>query len=406
MAQTLILSFEVFRGSEFILREQFTAEGATIGKGAAATIRIEDEALADLQALIKLNDDGTVQLLDLIGEGLKVNGAKVVNAPLNDGDTIEIGEIKIVVSIGKEDSASNDEPTPLASQDENAPLVAQDPPNPGSYRTPEDVEGRSPTVAPKQGDVAGVDWPPEEQEELRRYGLQGIGVVLLAFLAGLAFFGAQAVIGSFSRDGKAALELPALTTDGDEHTDEAPPAVKMAKAKTKVRTKAKTKVRTKAKAKVKVEASAPTPPPPPDPEDLPSSLSNHRELSGSGNGHSFHVWYAADLHHGEHGLPVRVALKDDDDGEWVGLESVTAKFEWYKKHAIVDRPRAEHLNGAIFADFTAEVRNEGKYHCDFKLETQDGDSFTFRCDICAGEYQECYSPKIGCSLRSSHSGHH
>jgi hypothetical protein len=126
MADTLFLSFEVFRGSEFVFREQLTAESVTIGKGPAAMLRIEDEALADLQAVINLNDDGTVQLLDLVGEGTKVNGTDVVNAPLTDGDTIEIGEIRVIVNIGKEGAVADDEPTQLASQEEIAALVAQD----------------------------------------------------------------------------------------------------------------------------------------------------------------------------------------------------------------------------------------------------------------------------------------
>ena len=126
MADTLFLSFEVFRGSEFVFREQLTAESVTIGKGPAAMLRIEDDALADLQAVINLNDDGTVQLLDLVGEGTKVNGAEVVNAPLSDGDTIEIQDVRIVVSIGQDGAVADEEPTQLASSEEIEALMASE----------------------------------------------------------------------------------------------------------------------------------------------------------------------------------------------------------------------------------------------------------------------------------------
>ncbi len=114
MADTVTLSFKVNRGDELLFEEQVSAESVTIGKGPAAMLRIEDDALADLQAVINLNDDGTVQLLDLVGEGTKVNGEQVVNALLSDGDTIELSELRIVVGIQSNASAA-EEPTVLAS---------------------------------------------------------------------------------------------------------------------------------------------------------------------------------------------------------------------------------------------------------------------------------------------------
>ena len=100
MADTPTLTFEVYRDNTFLFREDLSAESITIGKGPAAMLRIEDEALQDLQAVVNVNEDGSVQLLDLVGEGTKVNGEQVVNANLSDGDSIEIGEIKIVLTLG------------------------------------------------------------------------------------------------------------------------------------------------------------------------------------------------------------------------------------------------------------------------------------------------------------------
>ena len=99
MADSLVLTFEVSRGDEFLFKEQVSAESVTIGKGPAAMLRVEDDDLADLQAVINQNDDGSLQVLDLVGQGTKVNGKQVVNALLSDGDTIEIGEIKIRVNV-------------------------------------------------------------------------------------------------------------------------------------------------------------------------------------------------------------------------------------------------------------------------------------------------------------------
>jgi hypothetical protein len=99
MADSLSLTFEIFSGDEFLFKEQLSAESVTIGKGPAAMLRIEDDSLADLQAVINLSDEGTVQILDLVGSGTTVNGTEVVNAELASGDTIAVGEIKIIIGI-------------------------------------------------------------------------------------------------------------------------------------------------------------------------------------------------------------------------------------------------------------------------------------------------------------------
>lgn len=114
MADTPVLTFEVFRGETLLFRQDIPAESVTIGKGPAAMLRIEDEGLADLQAVINLNDDGTVQLLDLVGDGLRVNGAGVVNSVLNNGDTIEVGPIRIVVGLPEGTPFADDEATQIA----------------------------------------------------------------------------------------------------------------------------------------------------------------------------------------------------------------------------------------------------------------------------------------------------
>ena len=69
MADSLVLTFEVSRGDEFLFKEQVSAESVTIGKGPAAMLRVEDDDLADLQAVINQNDDGSLQVLDLVGQG-------------------------------------------------------------------------------------------------------------------------------------------------------------------------------------------------------------------------------------------------------------------------------------------------------------------------------------------------
>jgi len=96
----MVLTFEVYKGEELLHREEFKAESVTIGKGPAAMLRVEGDAVADLHAVINVNDDGSVQLLDLgSASGTKVNAEVVSNVTLTSGDTIEVGDIRVLVSI-------------------------------------------------------------------------------------------------------------------------------------------------------------------------------------------------------------------------------------------------------------------------------------------------------------------
>lgn len=125
MAKTPVLTFEVYRGSEFLHRQDLTAESVTIGKGPAAMLRINDDALSDLQAVINVNENGTIQLLDIVGEGnTKVNGNAVVNAELKSGDAIEIGDIKVVFSVPAGEEFSDEEATQMMRAP--APAAAED----------------------------------------------------------------------------------------------------------------------------------------------------------------------------------------------------------------------------------------------------------------------------------------
>ena len=93
---SLVFTFEVFRGEELLERKELNAESVTIGRGPAAMVRIEDDSLQDLHAVINVNNDGSVQFADLVGNGSTlINGAPVNNGTLHSGDVIGIGAIRV-----------------------------------------------------------------------------------------------------------------------------------------------------------------------------------------------------------------------------------------------------------------------------------------------------------------------
>ena len=112
----IVLTFEVYEGEAFVTRRELSAESVTIGRGAAAMLQVDHADLADLHAVINVNDDGSVVLLDLGStSGTSVNGETVSNATLRTGDDITIGGIRIKIQITDEAAFADEEATQLAA---------------------------------------------------------------------------------------------------------------------------------------------------------------------------------------------------------------------------------------------------------------------------------------------------
>ena len=93
-----VLTFEVYRGSSLIKRADFSESSITIGSGTSALLQVDDDQVAELHAVINIEDDGSVSLLDLGSDnGVSVGGEKVANATLASGDRFEMGGLSILV---------------------------------------------------------------------------------------------------------------------------------------------------------------------------------------------------------------------------------------------------------------------------------------------------------------------
>jgi hypothetical protein len=123
-SKSVVLTFEIFRGSEFLRREESSSESVTIGKGAAALLRVEDPALHDLHVVLNVNEDGSVQLHDLAGDRSTVVNGKPVdsNVVLASNDAISIGPVRIVVRVTDEAAFADEEATRV-----NAPVISPTP---------------------------------------------------------------------------------------------------------------------------------------------------------------------------------------------------------------------------------------------------------------------------------------
>jgi hypothetical protein len=97
--QTPTLTFEVYRGSALIKRQDLTEQSITIGSGAAALLPVDDAQLAELHCIVNVEDDGSLSLIDLGGEaGVVHNGARVANAVIRSGDVFSVGNLRFRVT--------------------------------------------------------------------------------------------------------------------------------------------------------------------------------------------------------------------------------------------------------------------------------------------------------------------
>src|SRR5678816_1981343 len=102
------LTFRIFKGDQLIREERLSLSVIKLGKVPSAHLKLDDETVSRMHAIIEVNGPGDVSIIDLGStKGTFVNGQKVNKAKLQSGDTIVVGETRIELGIGagEEDDA-------------------------------------------------------------------------------------------------------------------------------------------------------------------------------------------------------------------------------------------------------------------------------------------------------------
>src|SRR5690606_1835115 len=103
------LTFRTFKGDQLIREERLSLSVIKLGKVPSAHLKLDDETVSRMHAIIEVNGPGDVSIIDLGStKGTFVNGQKVNKAKLQSGDTIVVGETRIELAIG---AGEEDEPT-------------------------------------------------------------------------------------------------------------------------------------------------------------------------------------------------------------------------------------------------------------------------------------------------------
>lgn len=93
------LTFEVYAGDQLVRTETLHSAIIKIGKLPSSHLRLEGDRVSRMHAVVEVAHDG-VTIIDLgSNAGTLLNGQKVARSKLLDGDTLMLGDVKMVVRI-------------------------------------------------------------------------------------------------------------------------------------------------------------------------------------------------------------------------------------------------------------------------------------------------------------------
>lgn len=108
------MTFQIYSGDELIRTEQLTQDIIKVGKLPSSHLRIEDDNVSRMHAVIEVTGPDDIFIIDLgSASGTIVNGKKVNKCKLQNGDEIVLGDTRVVVEIGAA-GATDEESTVVA----------------------------------------------------------------------------------------------------------------------------------------------------------------------------------------------------------------------------------------------------------------------------------------------------
>jgi TonB family protein len=122
------ITFQIYKGEELVATETLTQDIIKVGKLPSSHLRIEDDNVSRMHAVIEVTSPDEIFIIDLgSAAGTIVNGKKVNKTQLQNGDEVVLGDTRVVVEIG---AAEAEAAAPAAAEEAGAAAAAPSQPAP------------------------------------------------------------------------------------------------------------------------------------------------------------------------------------------------------------------------------------------------------------------------------------
>src|SRR5450755_4191499 len=159
------IKFEIYKGDALVREETLTQDVIKVGKLASSHLRIDDETVSRMHAVIEVTGADEIHIIDLGStRGTLVNGERISKTRLQSGDEIMFGDSRVQVTFLEAQQALT--PPPQAAP----PRVAQRTslgiaPPPGGFApppgySPSPPQQYAPPSAPQYAASAAQQYAP------------------------------------------------------------------------------------------------------------------------------------------------------------------------------------------------------------------------------------------------------
>jgi len=153
------IRFQMFHGETLLGTKEYDQDIIKIGRLATAHLKLDDQKVSRIHAVVEVTSGRDVSIIDMgSAEGTYVNGEKVNKVRLKDGDTVLVGDTRLVISLSGAAAAasmpvpegsgvfSRTIPAPVSSVPTPAPAAPS--PAPAAEAAAAPAPAPAPTVAP------------------------------------------------------------------------------------------------------------------------------------------------------------------------------------------------------------------------------------------------------------------
>ena len=151
------LKFQIFKGDALVREEVLSQDVIKVGKLPSSHLRIDDETVSRMHAVIEITGPDEVHIIDLGStRGTMVNGERVTKSRLQSGDEVMFGESRVIISFLPAGYGEAAAPPQAAARTARMPPGYQPPPPVAAVAYAQAASAPAPAAAPLYDQGANV----------------------------------------------------------------------------------------------------------------------------------------------------------------------------------------------------------------------------------------------------------